>query len=732
MFLALLATVTAEPRHVELDGGAECRVRQLPRTDAGRVQWTFRNVDTPLLAQLEGIYTDGVKNWDAVGIGGGTWIVTAYLDPERELTATWRWTPEGPALLIIDDGAPELVLVQEAPTLEALVAGEVPRQADPVASTPLSPLRGDALSLRLDVATFPAAFPSWEPNVAAGQRAMLQPGDDLLAVDRYRHVLTESEDDYVRAAANFRLAEAHRDLGMAREAAHYFERVSELDAAWPEASVHLHRAQAALAVGRADQARALCSEVATVRYREAQVLECLGLVALETGDPAPAPTGRALARASARPESLVLAAQLLQLDGRHLEAEPLLVEALSDLDDPRLAAVAWASLGDARFHIGDNEGARRAWAEVVSDPQLGDIVRVRKTMLVMVEEGARSWPSNIPNLYTLAELPGLAGAEAQWLLAQVALELGDFEGAAGHLAAILDRPDVDLSDSDLPAVLWDVIETRLGELERAGRQLDQLAFFRDSWRSELEPEVTDVARLLSVATAYEDLELHDDALSVHRIVFSIRSRLGESSPDDLFTLARLYFEVGRPDEALETLEFLRRGAVPADLTGATWLLEGDVLLSLGEEDEAMQAWRKAALQRDTKVEATTRMALLDAREGRCARARPALEDLVRQKEESLEVREGHVHLTLARCYLEEGRNEEAAAAAREAAGRSEDELTRRYATWLASEADRGDDELLARALASDDDLWAALGRERSADSAFDAEIRSERGKETNP
>jgi len=727
MLHVLLALASAEPRHVVLDGGAECRVRQLPRTDPGRIQWTFRQVDLPLHTQLDGIKTDGILNWDAVGMGGGTWIVTAYVDPRRDIAASWRWTPEGPAVLVIDDGVPELLEVAEAPTVVELIAGTVPRNADLVGSTPLAPLRGQAMSLGVDVATFPASFPSWEPNVAADQRDLLQQGDDLYAVDRYRQVLTESPDDYARAAAFFRLGEVHGELGMARESAHYFDRVVELDAPWPEATVQLHRAQAAMAMGDGDQARALCASVAEVRHRDAQVLECLGLVSLRTAEPAPAPTGRALARASSRPESLVLAAQLLQLDGRHAEAEPLLVEALSGLDDPRLTAHAWASLGDARFHLGDGEGARRAWAEVASDPELGDIVRVRKTMLVMVEEGPRSWPTHFVALDQLAELPGWAGAEAEWLLAQVAMELADFEGAAEYLASMLDRPDVDLAETEVPAVLWEVIETRLGQLERAGRALDQLAFHRDSWRPELEAEVTDIAPLSSVAQAYEDLDLPQDALEVRRTIFNIRVRQGETSTEDLVALARLYAEVGRPEEALQTLEYLRREGVPADQVGITWLLEGDVLASLDRHDEALKAWRRAALQRSSKVEATTRMALADAQAGDCLRARPALEDLVRSKEQPSAVTEGHVHLALARCYLEEGRTEEAASAAREAAGRSEDELTRRYATWLAAEADRGDDDLLARALESDDDLWAALGRERAADSAFEAKIREERG-----
>ena len=727
MLLALLTVSHAEPRHVTLACGAECRVRQLPRTDSTRVQWAFRGVDQPLHDQLEGLRTDGVQNWDAVGLGGGTWIVTAYLEDDRPLVATWRWTEDGPAVIVIDEGEPEMLVVQEAPTLEQLVAGEVPRHADTVASTSLSPLRGEALTVKLDTAVFPAAFPGWEPNIPDGQRAMLEGGSDLVAIDGYRRVLTETDDDYVRAAAFFRLGEAHRDLGLSREATHYFDRVAELDTAWPEAAVHLHRAQAALASGHPAQARALCGEVAEVRHRDAQVLECLGLVSLETADPAPAPTGRALARASSRPESLVLAAQLLQLDGRHVEAEPLLVEALVGLDDPRIAAHAWASLGDARFHLGDGEGARRAWAEVASDDELGDLVRVRKTMLVMVEEGPRSWPTHIPNLDALAELPGSAGAEAQWLLAQVDLELADFEGAARHLASILDRPDVDMTDTDLPAVLWGVIETRLGQLERSGRPLDQLAFYRDAWRSDLEPVVQDVAPLLSVASGYEDLELYDDALTVHRLVFNIRVRLDESSPADLLTLARLYAEVDRHEEALQTLAFLRKTGVPAELRGATWLLEGDVLLELERSDDAMGAWRKAALQRDSKVAATTRMALVDSAAGRCDRSVPALEDLLGQKLPVDAVEDGRVHLALARCYLDAGRAAEASVAAREAAGRSEDDLTRRYATWLAAEADGGDDELLARSLSSDDDLWAALGRERAADSAFEQGIREQKG-----
>ncbi|MCP4810548.1 MAG: tetratricopeptide repeat protein [Proteobacteria bacterium] len=721
MVLLALSLAHAEPRHAVVSPGGRARVRQLPRTSPDRVQWTVLGVSQPL--DLEGRSTEGVLAWDTLGLGGGTWVVTAYLEPERDQTASWRWD-DGDVVFVIDDGVPQILPVVGAPELADLLAGEVEPDSWIPPATPLGMLPGRASTVAVDAATFPAGFATWEANVSGELRDLLIPGDGMAAIDRHRAGLELAEVPYEEAAALFRLGEAYARLGFHREAAHYFERVTELDASWPS-STWLHLARSEVVIGRTDEAREHCGRAVESRHREPEVLECLALVALDTADPPAAPTGRALARANARPESLLLAAQLLQMDGRHLEAEPLLSAALPALGE--LAPYGWASLGDARFQTHDGEGARRAWSEVAGHPELGGVIRARKHALVMAEDGPRTWPDHLPELYTMADGGGMAGAEALYLLAQVAEGLGDLDGAAKHLAALLKSHPERGARSDAPKLLWTALEGRLQQLQRDGRTVDLLALWGDLWAPDLEREVQDVTAVRVVARAYEDLELYDEALDVHRVLFGIQTRLDEQEPNDLVEMARLYLAVGRAEESQRTLEFARKQGV--DDPARTWLFEGDALVAQEKPDEALLAYRKAALSPDTRVAATVRMALVDTEAGRCDRSVPALLDLTRQKVEPVELADGEAHLALARCLLSQGRNEDAAVAAREAAGRSDDDVTRRYATWLAVEASgrAGEDEpMLAASLASDDDLWAALGREREADGAFDAELARRR------
>ncbi len=87
-----------------------------------------------------------------------------------------------------------------------------------------------------------------------------------------------------------------------------------------------------------------------------------------------------------------------------------------------------------------------------------------------------------------------------------------------------------------------------------------------------------------------------------------------------------------------------------------------------------------------------------------------------------DILDGRLHIALARCLLSEGRPSEALVAASDGAGRSDDELHKRYATYLAAiaarEAGSPAGELYQDALEAYDDLWAALGQEAVTDAAF--------------
>ena len=128
-----------------------------------------------------------------------------------------------------------------------------------------------------------------------------------------------------------------------------------------------------------------------------------------------------------------------------------------------------------------------------------------------------------------------------------------------------------------------------------------------------------------------------------------------------------------------------------------------------------------------RIAASARMALADAEADRCDAAIPALQRLAATPEVP-EVADGRVHLALAMCLDKTGDPALTAEAAKAAAGRLEDDVSRRYAMWLADKAGReaGEEDLVTEAVRTGDDLWAELGRENEAHEAFPSLVNGER------
>ncbi len=727
---ALLALGPALAQDAEEDGlvnfrpSPEASVRVLPQIDPTRVELVIQENTAPLDQQLEGKRSPWVLDMDAWSVGSGTWYLVVDLSRsdlgvlvnrvaprwEIRLTPGGRTVPEPPSTV----------------PMRLLVAGDVDRQVGQRGLTTLHPLDGDVALGRLGPASFPPSYPVWAPpsGTSAGAQLLADPAaDPLLAIDRYRQVLTGAKLPRYQAQALYQLGRAHFDAGLYRESHYYLDRLDEFEGHFPPIHGRLAQSQAALAAGKLDQARSRCVEASAAGARSVHVLECLGMVALATGEPAPSELGRALAVRTARAESLLLAAQLLQMDHRHGEARRLLAGVVPILDG-ELGRMARLSLGDSLFAEGDLEGARSAWTSIGLGGELGSLVRERLRLRAMVEAGPSEWPAWLPELYKASRSEGAVGAEALYTLSQVSEMLGDLDGAADHLAAMLDRYGELVARADVPPRLWTLSSRRMLQLHRAGRQLELAAFYEDHYSGRLRHLVEDTTPLERVADAYEALGLYEEALEVSREVFAIHTRQDRDEPGFLVTLARLYAQAGRLDESLETVAYTRRLRGSGPWRGEMLLLEGRVLVELGRVDEAATSWRDALRHPEVRQEATARLALMHASGGRCERATPALKALVALplSEQPEAVIDGRAWLALARCQLEQGQRDDALASAREAAGRSDDLLHKRYATYLASLAEVGGEGLTSDALRSDDDLWAALGREAQADAKFEEEL----------
>ncbi|MFT5583652.1 MAG: tetratricopeptide (TPR) repeat protein [Cognaticolwellia sp.] len=718
-----------------LQAGPVARVQTLPQVNPLRQQWVIHASDAPLSDQVpRNLFVPGLRSVDIYGVGGGSWMVGVELE-EAGLVGAWRSGSDGELVLEFRVGNPVLVAVPSALSLEELLASPPKRVTQAVSSSSLQPLSGLASTLALQGGEIDPAFPVWTPNLPAEVRDVLrlEPAPTAETLDRYREALHHT-DPYIRAVSAYRLAQAHEAMGMHREAAHYYRRVMESDGAWPRNILPLALARAELATERVDAAREAClSAWGVSRSRDEQVAVCLGLVSLQSADPAPAPLGRVLASVSGHPLHLLLAAQLLQADGYHREATPLLETALGALgaEDEHLERRIRASLGDAYLHQGRLDEARDQWRDVGHKGPLGEVIWLRQRTLVMVQSGPGEWAKHLPDLDAFVFRGGEGAAEALFLQAQVAITLGDDEAAADALVQILDHHRRVANANAIPLLLWEVLVRRLNSLERQDRKLDIIGLHRRYWRGGLEEVVQDTAPLELVVDAYTQTGLADQAMRIQRQIFAIQTRLGSSSPRDLLRLAELYQAAGRHDDALRTLDFLAGQGVPKGLLGRRQMALGEVLLSLDQEPEAREAWTRAEKLPGSQVKARLALAMLDARLGDCSAALPRLQALDRLEPEpdQARIRSGEMHLVMARCLLQGGDPSGAADAATEAAGRSPDEHTQRYATFLAAEAMRGagqDPGMLQEALESGDDLWSDVAQGLSRDDAFRADLQRRR------
>jgi len=733
---------------LELDEDAT--VVLFPRVHSDVVEFVIHGQSGSVREFFRGRKTAWTEHMDAYSIGGGSWLARIHLkadDLEVEvLQEDNTWT------ILIEKGRAQVLELPTAVGVEELLSGDLQRTPGVRPPTPLHPLDGDALTITLDPRTYQIFVPEWQPSLPIRQpdRALLRWPEEVRMkdIDGYRQVLTSTPLMRSKLISLYRLGTGYLQMGFSPEALHYLDRLSELAAEEPEEVermkeetqlgstpwspyvVNLYRAQAAMAQQRWDVARERCRDAYSSGAPESHVVECLGVVSLATSNPPPSETGRALASTTGRPEALLLAAQLLQLDHRHREAESLLRTASQHLEGP-LRQQALINLGDARFAHGDLEGAREAWRWVGAKGDIQNVLELRQKMVDMVENGPRAWAESVPALHLYSAERTISGAEAGYLLAQISESLGDTEGASEYLRALLEKQRGYVERSDVPERLWSILERRLSHLHRQGRVLDHATFYRDFYRPELRPFVKNTYQLERVTESFEALGLNDMALYVQVEVFAIQTTQMQDDPNSLVKLVQLYVKTARPKEALQTIAYARSVEEMQSREPELSLQEGISLVALDRIDEAREAFTRALESPITRVEGLARRALIDAEQGRCDDALPGLGELasVEPGQVPEDIMDGRVHIALARCLLAQKQDLAALTAASEGAGRADDQLHKRYATYLAAVAAErsGAGGMFYDALQADDDLWADIAREFKEDQVLKDEIAKRLG-----
>jgi tetratricopeptide (TPR) repeat protein len=315
------------------------------------------------------------------------------------------------------------------------------------------------------------------------------------------------------------------------------------------------------------------------------------------------------------------------------------------------------------------------------------------------------------------------------------------EDAISEYGAWMRRFGSKVSGSDVPERFWTVYSHHVEERAAIGRWFEIAAMHESVWHRTVRRAVKDAEVLFLVAEAYDQIGLVGEAMNVMTTSISVTARDPDSHADKTIyymadlqdRLALQQLKQGQDEEAmvmfetaLEMLDPLKRSKNTVVSRGDMAMLEARIYEHMGKMDEASVHLRRAARYSDFKAEALSKMAVMDAEAGRCARAVPRLErELLKAAPESLPD-EPRPWLALARCLVAQGRGEDASRAAQGAAERTSSPEEARYATWLAAVATGWDDEEKIDTLVSGDDIWAAMAREQRDAVLFDDELEERR------
>lgn len=709
---------------VRLRFGERATVERLPRPNGRIVEMYARNVDegVDVRALFQG-NTAQIASMDAVERGGGVWLLRAALRPgPNGKPMDLAIEREGADVLfrVVPGSAPPARGRESAPTLDQLISGELPPVAPVVEPASIfRVLPGDSISQRME---------SWEYDFALTRtpKGVLQATSENLDAAR-RRMLTARPGTSIHQEYLYYLGYYYLARGFGREARYYFAHISARPGNIPQREIALERARAELQCNNLDEARQWYKEAYALGADHDSVLEGLALISLQTGIPARAPTGRLLWASTRESGPLMLAAELLQMDGRVAESRDILEAVKPEMLSDGQRSRYYLRLGDARFYDryeGNVEQAAVMWSS--ASPELA---RARDLFLELHQTGSdpRAWAELIPGLVQTSMQRSDAGAEALYLLSQVDGAIGSREDAINDLALILRRYPQKASGSDVPERFWNVYSDYVTDLAASKRWFDIAALHEAVWSPTVRRAVQSPASLVDVARAFEEVGLPERAVVALRDAVQVLFETGADDAELVYHLAELYAQVGEgaerlPDApaephdptaevgeagqvvpfgtpgdevwkaGLDTLVYLRQMDQQAIPAAKVDLLEARLLAGKNDLPGASAALRRAATDPAFRDDAQLKLALIDANNDECARAVPVLRRLASVEGEPSQMNESRPWLALARCLVASGDSAGAASAARQAAEIAASRIAR------LDEEDAADRAQLARVL----------------------------------
>ena len=437
------------------------------------------------------------------------------------------------------------------------------------------------------------------------------------ARDRYLEAQQQGLDGLTeRGNSAYALGIAYLNQGLALESDFYLTKLRQIPGDVPLMDMYMARARANLLQKDWDEARRNLRQAYNYGADETQVVEGMSFIAHETGMPSRSKTGRLLASLTSKPEALLLAGELLQMDGRYQEAweilEPLFENQMFQ-EDQDMAQRLRLRLGDIAYFLGDNQQAQVYWRGTFPD-----IRQVRMLQVQMVNEGSNVWVETVPQLRVIAENGETQNApEALYLIGQVYSKYGTQLDAVELWAEFIRTYPNLVDKTDVLDLLSLAYQERVRALAKKNQWMRIAKTHELGWVPELQRVIDEPDVLVMVADAYAQLGLPDRALYALISDFGIGVNSQFYLPEAELYLARLYFQSNRFYEVHRTIELMDSKRLPVRLRPEMQFLKAQTFLAEEQLEKAKEMFELTARSSEFRTQSYVALGILARQEGDC-------------------------------------------------------------------------------------------------------------------
>lgn len=617
LWLSMAQAQESQPvMEVRIPVSKDASVQMLPKIRNKMAEIRVVNCDVDLTDQLKSIRRPGIRSITPINMGEASWLLRLDLiNPEAQLRVS------------VVDGILQIKLysseafqqsdLQEAVSTEDLFNDLFSSGIVLPPDTDLRPLFGIAMAYPMQVRDL-----SFSTMTLTGDALESEWADVNQARQRYLDVHNQGLDSAIEIGdAAYALGIAYLNEGLAMEADFYLNKLQQNPGRIPPMNIFLAKARADLLQRDWDGARENFQKAYRYGADETLVVEGMAHISHATGMPTRSTTGRLLASLTAKPEALLLAGELLQMDGRYQEAwevlEPLHNNQMfEDSESSELSQKLRLRLGDIAFLLGDNQQAQLYWRGTYPD-----IKQVRMIQARMMHEGSSAWVENVPHLRVIAENGDSQNApEALYLMGQVYSKYGTQLDAVELWAEFVRTYPELTRRTDVLDMLGIAYQDRVRALKRNNHQMRIAKTHEKGWVPELRDVVDSPEIIIAVADAYDQLGLPERALHALISDFGVGSNSGFYMPDAELYLAELYFKSNRYYETHRALQLMREAGMPVNLQAKVDFLEAQTFLAEENLDAAKALFEQTAQTEAFRTQSYVALGILARQEGDCETA----------------------------------------------------------------------------------------------------------------